>query len=251
MTGVVGLKANGYAGASFPNEGSLLLSRKDQLSGVGPGIICLHGRGGNCLQYTPYPNKLSIGYFANVLAQEGFRVLAIDDMGGVDWGSQDSTDRINDAVTYLQGAGGARAGEVGIMGWSMGGIAALNWIDQQPIKFGCAWLWCPATDLAWAHSQAAWTAEIDAAYADDEGYTVAVQGGNNPAAVPQNYRGIGKIVCAHAADDTTIPQQKTIDFVNAVNHADVTLKNIANGGHSNLFSNVTDLELVKFYKDNL
>lgn len=252
MSATTAQSGAGYSVAQ-PGDGYLWIRRSGQLPGVGPGIVCLHGRGGGAQQYVPYHNKLSIGYFAQLLAREGFRVLAIDDQGGTDWGSQDSTDRIADAVAWLQDPtkGGAKAGKVGVMGWSMGGMAALNWVDQNVAKHACSWLWAPATDLAWAHSQAAWTAEIDAAYADDEGYAVAVQGGNNPAAVPQNYRDIGKIRCAQAVDDATIPIQKTRDFVTAVNHADVTITELANGGHSNLFSNVTDLELVQFYRDNL
>lgn len=246
MSRVVTQKASGYAGASFPNEGSLLLRRMGQAAGDGPGIVALHGRTGDCLQYAPYANKLSIGYFADLLAREGFRVLAIDDMGGTDWGSQDSTARINDAVTYLQGAGGAKAGKVGIMGWSMGGIAALNWIDQNVAKHACSWLWCPCSDLEWARAQPAWTAEVDAAYAAE-----GTRAGNSPVASPANYRGAGRIHLRHAQDDATIPVQQSRDFVAAVNDPLVTLAEAPNGGHSNLFAAVTDLELVSYYRTHL
>lgn len=235
-------KASGYA-AGFPNEGSLFLSRKDQPSGQGVGVICLHGRGGDCLQYTPYYNTLAVGYFTNLLALEGYKVLAIDDMGGTDWGSQDSTARINDAIAYLQGTLGAKSGKVLLMGWSMGGVAALNWIDQNPSKHLASWLWCPCTDLEWARSQPAWTAEIDAAYS-----TEGTRAGNSPVATPNNYQGVGPIKIAHAQDDATVPYSQSQAFVAAVNDPNVTLRTINAGGHTNLFSSVTDLELLQFYK---
>lgn len=246
MSGVVGTKANGYAGASFPNEGSLYLRRRDQPNGVGPGIVCLHGRGGDCRQYAPYHNKFSVGYFANLLAREGFRVLAIDDMGGTDWGSQDSTARIQDAVTYLRGPLGAKAGPVGIMGWSMGGVAGLNWLDQNPVDHGASWLWCPCTDLEWARAQAAYTAEVDAAYA-----TEGTRAGNSPVATPANYRGRGPIHLVHATDDATIPVTQSRAFVAAVADAQVTLDEVAAGGHSNLFTQVADKDPVAFFRGAL
>jgi dienelactone hydrolase len=247
MSEVVIEKANGYAGASYPNEGSLFMYRRNQPAGEGPGIICLHGRGGTCLQYVAHTARdFAPGWGAYLLAREGYRVLAIDDMGGAAWGNQTSTDRINDAIAYLQSTGGAKAGKVGIMGWSMGGIAALNWLDQNPVKHACSWLWCPATDLDYFHNNATYTAEIDAAYPTYATSSV----GQSPAATPANYRNVGPIKIVHASDDTTIPLSQSQAFVTAVNDPKVTLTQVI-GGHTALFGQVTDSQIVSHFKANL
>lgn len=239
-------KADGYA-AGFPTEGSLFIRRKGQLPANGPGLICLHGRGGNCLQYSPHDNRdIAVGYHSWRLALEGFRIFAIDDMGATDWGSQDSTSRINDAITWLQSTGGAKPGKVGLMGWSMGSIAALNWADQNSDKHACSWLWAPATDLEYFHSIGTYTAEIDAAYS-----TEGTRVGNSPIAQASNYRGIGKIHMVHAVDDTTIPIQQSRDFVSAVNHVDVDLEESAIGNHTALFGHPTDSAIALFFRNNL
>lgn len=246
--GVVSRFGKGYSVVTATDQ-QLLMYRDRQPAGVGPGIICLHGRGATANQYAPNSARdYTPGTLANALAREGFRVMAIDDNGTVDWGSQDSTDRINEAITYLQDAtkGGAKAGKVGIMGWSMGGMATLNWLDQNIAKHACSWLWAPATDLEWFHNNATYAAEIDAAYAQ-EGNRI----GNSPIAQAANYRGAGAIRIVHAVDDATIPIQQSRDFVAAVNDPAVTLFEAQAGNHTAMFGQVTELEVVKFYRDNL
>lgn len=246
--GIVTQFGKGYSAITASDQ-QYLMYRAGQRVGVGPGIICLHGRGASAVQYAPNSARdYSPGFYANALAREGFRVMSIDDNGTTDWGSQDSTDRINEAITYLQDVakGGAKSGKVGIMGWSMGGMATLNWLDQNIAKHACSWLWAPASDLEYFHNNATYTAEIDAAYAQ-EGNRV----GNSPIAQAANYRGAGPIRIVHAVDDTTIPIQQSRDFVTAVGDPGVTLFEAPVGNHTAMFGQVTELEVVKFYRDNL
>lgn len=242
------------------SETMLFMRRKGQPVGMGPGIVCNHGHGATSLQYLQYHDKtFAPGYFAWMLAREGYRVMAIDDAGITTWGDQASTDRINDAITWLQdpAKGGAAAGKVGMMGWSMGGLAALNWLDRNPAKHGCSWLWCPATDVDFFHNGSyvapypmgtvtpgQYAAEIDAAY--PAGYA-----GDNPRVTPENYRGVGPIRLVHAADDGTIPQGQSQFFVDQVADPAVTLKKLATGGHAALFGAVTDLEMVQHFRAGL
>lgn len=245
---VVASKIGQYGGQA--GETGYLSRRARQPVGAGPGIVFLHGRGGNAAGHFPYANKLAVGYWFDLLAREGFRCMAIDQMGGTSWGNQASTDRVNEAITYLQdpAKGGAKAGKVGIFGYSMGGIAALNWLDQNVAKHACSWLFAPATDLEWVHAQTGWTAEVDAAYG---GNYAANKAGQDPTQSPANYRGLGPIHCAHSVDDATIPVQKTRDFVAAVADPQVTLTEYAQGGHNAVFTNVSDAELVGFYRTHL
>lgn len=240
-------KANGYAGVAFPNEGSLYLRRAGLRSGEGKGIICLHGRGGTCLQFAPFGVRdFAPGYFAQLLAMEGYRVLAIDDMGGSAWGNVDALARIDDAYAYLM-AQGATPGEIGLMGWSMGGMAALNWIARNKVKVGGAYLWCPATNLDYFHASPTYAAEINAAYPSYANDLPLY----SPTARVADYRGVAPIKIAHAADDATIPVAQSQNFVNQVNDPLVSLRAIAVGGHTALFADVGDLEFVQHWKGAL
>lgn len=245
---------SGYS-ATSPTDGALLFRRKGQADGVGPAVVAIHGHGADSLTWIDSESTLAPGRFCRYLAEEGYRVIAIDDGGGTTWGDQASVDRIADAVAWMQAArgagmasylssGGAKSGKVGLMGWSMGAMAVLNYLKRNKPKVGAAWLWAPVTDLDWARAQAAWTAEVDAAFGGNyalnaPGYKVADE--------PATFRGVAPIKLAHAADDATVPQSKSTSFVAAVNDPLVTMRNVATGGHSGAFQQVPVYETLQFF----
>lgn len=231
----------GYSAAA-PNEGQLLVRHKaTPLDGTAPAILCCHSHNATLDQYTPgVPSDADPGWHVWMLAQAGYVVLAVEAAGIAPWSNAAAMARIDDAYTYAM-AQGARPGKVGVMGYSMGGLTALNWIKRNAGKVDRAWLWAPVTDLDWARTQGAWGAEINAAYPSGSA-------GFNVHDEPQSWRGLCPITLAHAADDTLVPSSQTDAFVAAVNDPLVTKRPVASGGHVDLFHNVPEAETVRFFR---
>lgn len=238
-------RGTGYS-AAVPAEKQLLIHHKrTPLNGSAPAILCCHSHNNTLDQYTPgLPTEADPGWHAWMLAQAGYLVLAVEAAGQTAWSDQASMDRLTDAYNYVI-AQGAKAGKVGVMGYSMGGLTALNWIKRNVAKVACAWLWAPVTDLDWARTQNTWGTEITADYpAGSAGFNVHDE--------PQSWRGIGvPIVAAHADDDTTVPSSQTDAFIAAVGDPLVTKRRVATGGHVDLFRSVPEAETTRHFLTHL
>lgn len=251
---MIATKGIGYS-TSAPTEGQLLIAANGtRFDGSHPGVICFHGHGGDSLQYLPNasPSLTGPGYHAWRLAEAGYIVLAIDDAGGVAWSGPPAMSRADDAYAKLtapvaSGGYGAKAGVIGLVGWSMGGLTVLNWMKRNTTKVAATWLWAPVTDLDWAEAQAAWKTEIDTAFSP---YSTASVGYRVHDEYPSWRLGI-PIEVAHAADDTTVPQSQSQAFVTGVNDPAVTFRSIASGGHIGLFGSVTDREFIAQFRQAL
>lgn len=232
----------GYS-ATAPAEAQLLVRHKrTKMDGSVPAILCCHSHNATLDQYTPgVPTEVDPGWHVWMLAQAGYPLLAVEHGGQAGWSNQAVMDRMDDAYAYAV-AQGAKAGKVGVMGWSMGGLTALNWIKRNPTKVAAAWLWCPVTDLDWARTaQASWGTEIAADYpAGSAGFNVHDE--------PASWRGVCPIRIAHADDDAVVPSSQTDAFVAAVNDPLVTKRGVAAGGHTDIFSHVPESETVQFFK---
>lgn len=236
----------GYS-ATVPAEGQLLVRHKvTKMNGTVPAIVCCHSHNATLDQYTPgVQTDVDPGWHTWMLAQSGYPLFAVEHGGLAGWSNQAVMDRMDDAYAYAI-AQGAKAGRIGLMAWSMGGLTALNWIKRNPTKVACAWLWSPVSDLDWARTaQAAWGTEISAAYPTGSA-------GFNVHDEPQSWRGLGiPIRIAHATDDTVVPSSQSDAFVAAVNDPLVTKRDIAIGGHTDLFRHVPESETVQFFKASL
>lgn len=237
-------RGTGYSVAA-PTESQLLVRHKrTPLNGTAPAIICMHSHGGDVSQYHPgVPTIADPGWHVWMLAQAGYLVLAVDHGGVATWSNATTMSRVDDAYTYVMNLG-AKSGKVGVMGWSMGGLTALNWIKRNPTKISCAWIWSPVSDLTWARSNVTWGPEITTAYpSGSAGYNVADE--------PASWRGIAPMKIAHATDDTVVPSTQTDTFVAAVNDPLVSKRTVQTGGHIALFEQVPESETTKFYKTYL
>lgn len=235
-------RGKGYS-ATSPNEGQLLVRHEaTKMDGTVPAILCCHSHNDTLDQFTPgVPTEADPGWHIWMLAQAGYIVLAVEAAGIAPWSNQAAMDRINDAYDYAM-VQGAKPGKVGVMGYSMGGLTALNWIKRNAAKVAAAWLWAPVTDLDWARTQGTWGTEITAAYPSGSA-------GFNVHDEPQSWRGLGiPIRAAHADDDTLVPSSLTDTFVAAVNDPLVTKRPVATGAHVDLFRQVPESETVQFYK---
>lgn len=260
----------GYNGAnSLPNDKQLLLrERNTPQDGSRPAIICLPGHGGDCSQYAPWSTSAvgTPGYHAWSLSEAGrYLILGIDAAATVqpEWGNATAVAAITAAYNYAVGTLGAKSGQVGLMAWSMGGLAALNWIKSNPTLAACAWLWNPCTDLDWANSTAGYTPAYGGSSAGNGSWSTEIAAAYSPYATASNgfrvrdeypsWRGLGvPIKVCQASDDGTIPPAQSTAFVGGVEDLNVSLRSPApTGGHVNSFANVPAGEVLAFFQTHL
>lgn len=208
-----------------------------------PGVVFIHGHGGDALQYQP--GLAGPGVMFNNLVQAGFVCLSIDAGGPTPWADDDELTAISQAVTYLQNVIKV-AGKVNIFGWSMGGLASLNWVKRNPILTNRAVMWAPATDIAYFHANSpGYATEIDADYGGAAGWATNIAG-HSPITETQNYRGLPRIRIYQGLNDTTVPPSQTQTFVSTVNDPNLALVTLPTGTHVNLFGLVTVNEVADF-----
>lgn len=235
-----------YPGSITGGQNSLLmLPRGFKANTNRKAIVVIHGRSGTSLDGLPGGG---FGDHTRALTDYGYAVLSIDAGGTTTWGNSTSVTAVTNAVGYLNTTVGASNTKVGFLAWSMGGTVALNWIKRNTSQTGCVWLWAPCTDLDWAHSQGTYTSEVNTAYSgnyttNSVGYKVADE--------PASWRNVAPIRIAHAADDTTVPQSQSSNFVTSVNDSKVTFRPVSSGGHTGLFANVPTSEVIAFFDANL
>lgn len=247
--------AAGAAGTA--GEVAVLTQNSGELwDGTSRLVIALHGHGtpGQDTS-TPqqYNQNTGAGLGAMALARTGrYVVCSIQADGATSWSNPRVMTAISAAVAALR-ARGARPGKYGLLGWSMGGLEAANQIKRDHANIAAAWTWAPAIDLDYVFStaghvpvanNASWTSEATTAfgsYAASAGYRVWDE--------PASFRGLGVPwkIC-HATDDATIVPSISTSFVAAVNDPAVTMRTPdVTGGHTMLFGNVPDAEIVAHF----
>lgn len=162
------------------------------------------------------------------LATYGYDVLSID-AGGVDtWGNHTSTDRVNDAVNYIQGTvWGSASGKVGLIGVSMGNVVAMNYAREQPTKVSAIASIIGACDLAY-HYNNGYSAAIDTAYSP----SYAIHGDHHDpvkfaASIKDNFKWKGW----YAQDDALIAPSTVTALATAMS-ANGSTHNLGNLGHT-------------------
>lgn len=251
------LYQKGFSAAN-PTFASLLVYEKNTMFDQSrPLIIALHGHGGGAVQYQPGG---VIPAVAEALANAGYIFLSID-TGSASWASDAAMTAITDAVNWV--ASKVKVGKIGVMGYSMNGLGALNWIKRNPTKVAAAWLWNPLLDLDWARSTvgysppeggasanvAGWTTEIDAAYGND----YATNGpGHKVMDEPASYRLGIPIKVSSSSDDATVPIAQARYWLAQVNDPLVTQRlPEPTGGHVNGIHAVPTDEVISFFKSYL
>lgn len=227
----------------------------------GKGCLCFHGHAADATQYADIP--ANVGESAAMLAKEADYAVMSMSAGGTSWGNAAAMTAASNAYAYLTSTsaflapGASATAKIGVIGWSMGALGALNWIKRNPTKVAWAWLWAPVIDLRWVDRLAgytpawtpsfvattAWQAEVNAAF---PGGIVGV--GYDPMQEPASWRGLGiPITVCRATDDITVPPASSAYFVSQVNDPLVKLRTPdITGGHAGLFQNVPVGEVVAF-----
>jgi len=253
----------GYS-VTAPTETMMLIREKlSPTDGTYHGILCFHGHAGDSSQFEPFGQSTitAPGYHTWQLAEAGYLMGSIDAGGGTAWSNSAAMDRATDGYNWLTGTAGAKTGKIGLMGWSMGGMTALNWAKRNPTLVAGVLLWAPATDLDYFHSTSGYTPAYGSALPNNAGWTSEIDAsyGSPYATTSTGYRirdeysswaGLGiPIRVIHASDDTTIPvAQSQNGFVPGVNDANVTLRTpLPTGNHTGLFANVPSSETVAFF----
>lgn len=226
--------------------------KNEKLDGTSRLVIGLHGHGADSLTYG-FGGSGWAGAFA--LARTGrYYFLSIDAGGPAEWGNANAQQAILDAVTWARGKG-VKSGKYGLVGWSMGGLAALIHIGLYPTDVAGSWLWVPGCDTRYFQStgysqpyggfaNSNYSGEIATAYA---GQTIS---DTDPMQNIGRYQGINvPSYFALASDDTVITPEQADYFLAQVNNPSFFLspKGKQTGGHTGMFNKFTRKEFVAHF----
>lgn len=223
-------------GTYLANESYLLVRSGNYNRGQGlRGVIAIHGRNANSLVWTP---GNYIGDHAKYLALGGYLVLSIDAGGTVPWANNTAMAAVDSAFTHLTTTLGCMPDKVCLLGWSMGGLTALNWLKRNPSKVKNLVAFAPGLNLDYFYdNNSTHAAEIDAAYG---GSGHAQYSGHNPQADAASYTGLGaKVHIYQGTADATVPSSQASTFISAVNDSNYTLHSINGAGHTTIFNMVS------------
>lgn len=221
-------------------------------------VIALPGHGNNGWGYLPP----ALGFdFARLFANLGIAFMAIDAGGIATWGGPPAQTAIANAVTRaLALFGGAK---VGILGYSMGGLGALNYVKRNPANVAGTYLIDPVTDLEWVHKtagyvpgydtapaaavNAGWPGEAETAYGTNAAGWAAAAAGWSPQAFAGNLASI-PLRIAHATDDTTVPANASAALIAAIGSKSAVLRPPPlTGDHTGVWANLPPGDVVGFF----
>lgn len=204
-------------------------------------IITLHGHGGTFSQMMPF---WAGGDHTRVLVEAGYQVFCIDAGGQFTWDNDTAMAAITAAYNYLL-ANGMLGTKVGVIGWSMGGGNALQWIKLNSAKVSGALLWAPMTDLDYfCYPGGVATAEGDAAYGGNYAVNSA---GHKIANELTTWKDKCPIKIYHGQSDSTVPYAKSQAFVAAVNQPQVTMNLMPGADHTSVIWSVPGKTVVDWF----
>lgn len=215
---------------------SIIRAKTTPLNGTKRAVICCHGRGGDFQAFIP--NRFSnnqpwaLGEQARTLADNGYIVVSINAGGTVPWSNQTAMDAITATYNWL--VAGRAVAKVGIMGWSMGGLTALNWTKRNQDKVARCVTWAAAVDLVTMHNDATFGPEIETAY----GGAATWNANSLPFDPLRDFASYAPgaltapISMFHSADDPTVPVATFNAFTAAANNPLIQKNLLADGGHS-------------------
>jgi dienelactone hydrolase len=223
------------------------LPRTWNADGAGKVIICVHGHSADGTQFGPNSTITGQNPLMKALTDAGFALFSIDAAGGAAWSNDTCLTAMNNAVSYMTNEPlNGRIDRYGLMGFSMGGCAVLEFHKRHVSNVACTWAWEPALDLNYMEVTGGYT-DVQTAYGGASWPSNIA--GHSPYDEPANFRGLGrKIVCTGAVSDTTVPVSHISTFVTNVNDPDVTFRSISSGSHADCFNNVPPSEVVSFFQ---
>jgi pimeloyl-ACP methyl ester carboxylesterase len=170
---------------------------------------------------------------ARAICAAGYPLLCIDAGASVQpqWGNATALACIDDAIAYAQSTLGAATGKAHVMGFSMGGLAALAYATANPSKVRSVLLVCPGVDMDYYYSHG--FADTATAYGSFSAMEAAL-----PLHSPQQIAANGNlpnvpIKMFYTTDDTTAVTALQLTFASTAGAA-VQVESMGTGGHSPL-----------------
>lgn len=205
-------------------------------------ILALHGRSLTALTWGPLVAGTAYEHI-RALIRAGYVVISGDAGGATAWSGPGAITAVGNMKTYgLTRFGGTK---YACIGFSMGGLTALNVQKRDSACVG-SMIWSPCTDLSWAYAPAGYTpayggsvaslwatyqAEINTAYGCTTATYSTATAGYRVYDEYSTWSSGGPIKVIHAVDDATVPIAQAQAFVTGVNASQVTLHQLATGGH--------------------
>lgn len=205
-------------------------------------ILALHGRSLTALTWSPTVAGTAYEH-VRALIRAGYIVIAGDAGGVAAWSGPAALAAVTNMKTY--GLGRFGGSKYACIGFSMGGLTALNVQKRDAACIGCM-VWSPCTDLSWAYGpagyspaygggiapqQSVYQAEINTAYACTAATYDSSTAGYRIYDEYSTWASLGPIKVVHADDDPTVPIAQARAFVAGVNAPQVTLHEVVSGGH--------------------
>lgn len=233
-------------GDYYTAEGHLaILPKFYKRDGTVPGIIYLHGATQNETQMIDNTNAAGLVALLATIGSAGWPILGVY-AGGDQWGNATGQARIDDAKTYLQGALGAKAGGVALIGASMGGLSILNWAKNHLSSVLCAVGLVPVSDVSdmVTNNRQSLAGSINTAYGTwNEGTMGASYN-------PHTYAASGlaglRYKAWYGASDTTVIPATVTDVVASIG-ATATGVSVA-GDHNSTIGLIPTADVITFLK---
>lgn len=245
---------DGGTGLYSPSELSFRIKPLGFLSDNSrPAILYCHSAGFTATQGVTFGDLsfTNVGQHLRLLVGAGaFYAFSGDDAGSASWMNDSALASLDGRYGYATTTGGARVGLVGVVGESMGGGLALNWVKRNAAKVGGVVLFCPVTDLDYAHTN------IDASGTNTAyGGNYAVNSvGHNPIVDAAAVGALGiPILIVHGDADVTVPIAQSQAYVAAANvggNHNVTLLTVPGAVHATA-QGISPTTTLQFFQEHL
>lgn len=205
---------------------TIALPRDWKRAGAKPAVIVCPGTS----EDAGFPFQPAIAQpLITALTDAGFPVGCVTPINR--WGNDNARNWFTRVRTLMQSpAYGAKAGKVGLVGLSQGGLNVLSWAGANPTLVGAVTTYLAPCDLSVAAAAAGYGAAVNAAYGGT--YNDSSQGAAyNPQRMAEagKYAGI-PIELVYASNDAVVPLPQMQTFKNTVG-ANALLRNGGATGH--------------------
>jgi alpha-beta hydrolase superfamily lysophospholipase len=186
-----------------------------------------------------------IGHITTALAEAGYPVLCANMGGTTTHGNAASATAVGTWKTYVQSSLGGKAGKVGLIGSSMGSLAALRFAKANPTLVQCMSLLVPNVNLQDVHdvTRTDLAAEIETAHGGTTGYNTYISN-ENPSSHTSSWTGFPTQLY-YASNDPNFSTGVQSTFGSAIG---ATVTNLGAVGHDP--TTVPASAVVSFFNTN-
>lgn len=210
--------------------------------GTKMGVLYMHGAQSNEVQpLASWP--FTLGSIILAVVKAGYPVLC-PFAGGDTWGNATAQTRMDEARTYLQGTMGAKAGAIGLIGGSMGGLAVQNWAKNNLSSVACAVGLTPVSNVSDIHTnnRSGLAGSINTAYST---WSEATYGASfNPATYASTGLAGLKYKAWYGASDSIVINTTVTAVVSAIGGTASAVS--VTGDHTTALGNIPPADVVAF-----